>query len=140
VAFLCLLTTTFAYASFVLPPLQTDDDKLAFLLQVRKEIPKLFVDAAKYDIDLFTVLDNEAELVSLLKNYPRFDELYSDKKYFNITIKPTADIWVGEVKIKPEAIEAWKKSIFDKIQIAKKNFSSPEALIKDINTQETQKI
>ena len=52
VAVFCLLSATFAYSSFELPPLSTDDEKLAFLLQVRKEIPKLFVDAAKYDICL----------------------------------------------------------------------------------------
>ncbi len=136
VAVFCLLSATFAYSSFELPPLKTDDEKLAFLLQVRKEIPKLFVDAAKYDIDLFTLLDNEAELVNLLKKYARFDKLYSDKKYLNISVKPTGNIWVGEVKIKPEAINAWKDSILEKIQIAQSDFSKPQDLLTGINTKD----
>jgi HEAT repeat protein len=132
----CLLNTNFAYSTSILAPLGTYDEKLAFLLHVYKEIPNLFEDSGIYDVNLFTVLDNEVELVELLKQDPRFEELYLDKKYLNISVKPTADIWVGEVKIKLEAIEKWKNSILQKIEIAKNDFLTPDALLKGINTKE----
>jgi HEAT repeat protein len=132
----CLLNTNFAYSTSILAPLRTYDEKLAFLLHVYKEIPNLFEDSGIYGVNLFTVLDNEVELVELLKQDPRFEELYLNKKYLNISVKPTADIWVGEVKIKLEAIEKWKNSILQKIEIAKKDFLTPDALLKGIKTKE----
>ncbi len=51
------LTSNLAYGIFNLPPLKTMDQKLALLLRLKEEIPTLFSDAAKHDIDLFTLLD-----------------------------------------------------------------------------------
>lgn len=114
---LSLLSSTLAQAKFDLPPLETDAKKLSFLLQVREQIPKLFADAAAYDIDLFDLLDNEAKLVELLqKNHVNFDQLYAEKKYIKMTIQPTADIWIGQIEIDPKAIGDWKNSLHQKIK------------------------
>lgn len=48
--FVNIISASVAIAWF-LPPLSTDDEKLNFLLQVKREIPHLFSDAAKYEID-----------------------------------------------------------------------------------------
>ena len=45
VAFLYLLNTTFVYASFELPPLQTDDDKLVGIKPIDTEIHKAIAKA-----------------------------------------------------------------------------------------------
>src|SRR3954464_7200391 len=79
-----------------LPPLQSDSQKLAFLLEVKRQIPALFSDAAKYDIDLFTLLQNEHDLVEKLKQYPKYQELFSQKPYFDLTVTPPKEgILVG---------------------------------------------
>jgi hypothetical protein len=56
-----------------LPTLETDEQKLAFLLYVRREIPQLFSDAATFDIDLMGILGDQKELQDLLLKYPRYE-------------------------------------------------------------------
>lgn len=118
VPFLLIHTLGWAGKGHELPRLDTDAEKLATLLEIRKHIPSLFSDAAAYDADLFTLLENERELLEKLKKIPKYNELFSQKKYFSLTVKPPAEgLMVGSVEIKPEAVEAWKESVRE---IAKK--------------------
>jgi hypothetical protein len=117
-SFLCCLSTGMAFAGpFDLPPLAGDDQKLAFLLEVKRQIPELFSDAAQYDIDLFTLLDNEQELIHKLKQYPEYQKLFAQKRYIDLTITPPKEgISVGAVEIKAEAIQAWKDHLGEQIK------------------------
>jgi hypothetical protein len=102
---------------FDLPPLDRDDQKLSFLLEVRRQVPALFSNAAQYDIDLFTLLDNEQELIKKLKQYPEYEKLFAQKHFVDLTVTPPSEgISVGAVEIKPEAVEAWRESLVDQIK------------------------
>ena len=123
--FVNIISASVAIAWF-LPPLSTDDEKLNFLLQVKREIPHLFSDAAKYEIDLFSLLDNEQELVELLEKYTKFQDLHKKKSYLtmHVSVEENKTIMVGDIEVKPEAIKGWKQSLFDTIELNKKEFGT----------------
>ncbi len=133
---LYLFSALFAYTSLCFPLLNTDEEILAFLLQVRKKIPKLFLDAVRYDTDLFRLLENQAQLVTDLKKDPEFENLHSRKKYVNISMQPIGDIWVGQIEVKPEAIEAWKHDIVKKIEKAQSDSLKPQNLLTVIDIKD----
>jgi HEAT repeat protein len=113
---------------FELPPLERDDQKLAFLIEVKRQVPALFLDAAQYDIDLFALLDNEQELIQKLKKYPEYETLFAKKSYVDLTVTPPkGGIFVGAVEIKLEAVQAWKESLNEQI----KKLISPGAELSD---------
>ena len=95
-----------------LPDLRSDEQKLAYLLAIKKQVPKLFKDAATYDIDPFHILDDQTKLVTTLKNNPKCQELFENKHYYQLTITPPAGgLSVGSIQIKPEAVQAWKDEL-----------------------------
>jgi hypothetical protein len=115
--FILHLSASAVAGPFDLPPLERDDQKLAFLLEVKKQVPALFSDAAQYDIDLFKLLDNEQELVELLKKYPAYKTLFEQKRYVDLIVTPPqGGILVGAVEIKPEAVQLWKDRLLAQIQ------------------------
>src|SRR5690348_14986109 len=46
-------------SGIVLPSFKNDEDKLKFLVYLKKKIPNLFSDAATYDINLLDILDDQ---------------------------------------------------------------------------------
>ncbi len=129
-----LLKTSAFAGPHDLPPLEDDAQKLAFLLEAKRQIPALFSDAAKYDIDLFTLLENERDLIAKLKTYPKYEQLFSQKPYFDLTVTPPKEgISVGAVEIKPEAIQDWKKSLSEEItQLLAEGVPTPYELLSKI--------
>lgn len=120
-------------AAFELPPLDTAAQKLAFLIAVKKKIPKLFSDAAQYDVDLFELLDEEKKLVEHL-NSATFKQLFSEKTYINLKISPPlGGLSMGDVEIDPLAIEAWKLSLQDTLDNVKKMYQDPQELVTSLN-------
>ncbi len=71
-----------------LPKLQSDEQKLAYLIAIKKQVPKLFKDAATYDIDLFHILDDQTKLVTTLKSNPKYQKLFENKPYHQLTMTP----------------------------------------------------
>ena len=125
-----LETISLAGTGHRLPPLETDSQKLAFLLEVKDHIPALFSDAARYDIDLFTLLENEKELVEKLKSQPEYERLFTSKQYHDLTITPPQrGISVGAVVINPESVDAWKKSLTDQTNLIQQESLQPSQLI-----------
>jgi len=95
-----------------LPELKTDEDKLAFLLKLKESVPKLFFDAAKYDIDLFKLLDDEAELNKRLMELDEYKNLFHQRKFLKLTITPKGDGVVFGIKtVRPEAVTQWQASL-----------------------------
>ncbi len=110
--FILFLSSQLWAAGVELPPLETDEQKLAFLLEAKNRVPALFSNAAKYDIDLFALLDDENHLFKILKSNSEYNQLFSNKKYFKLSIIPPPEgIPVGRVEIKEEAIESWKEEL-----------------------------
>src|ERR1700753_3367574 len=38
-----------------LPPLNTEEEKVGFLIWLRDKMPRLFIESATYDVDLFSI-------------------------------------------------------------------------------------
>ena len=133
-----LCRVSFAVNTAILPPLTTDQQKLEFLLAIRKQVPRLFRDAAQYDINLFELLGDQEKLVEALKKAdPGYTQAFENRPYLTLTITPpAAGIEVGSVVIKPEAIEAWKKEVLEKLHTyrQKNKDGGPAELISKINT------
>ncbi len=91
----------------------SEQKKLSFLLDVKKRVPKLFSDAAEYNIDLMKILEDESKLMKVLIKYPEWRNLFAEKKFHKLTITPPSDgsLKAGEVQIKPEAIADWKNQL-----------------------------
>ncbi len=122
--------------SIQLPSLKTDGEKLAFLIEIKHKIPKLFSDAAMYDIDLFSLLDDEAQLLKRLKSNPKYLHEFENKSYDEITITPPpGGLEVGTRKIKREAIQQWKSQLnqtFQKLKAelsVERGVSSPQKVV-----------
>jgi hypothetical protein len=116
-----------------LPPLKTPEEKLAFLIEIRQQIPKLFSESARYDINLFSLLDDEVQLLEKLKSEPKYLQLFAKKTYSEITVTPPAEgLEVRSVKIKPEALQQWREQLGQFLQVLKsenKGTSSPERVL-----------
>ena len=112
-----------------MPNLSTDEQKLAYLLAIKKQIPKLFSDAAQYDIDLYKMLGEESELLTTLKTNPDYVRLFKDKKYHELTVTPPkGGLLVTEKKIKPEAVQAWKDELSGTLDTLKEMAGKPYSL------------
>lgn len=99
-----------------LPPLTSNAEKLAVLLQIKEKVPNLLSDAAKYDIDVFALLEDENKLLNSLKTNPTYLELLQHKKYHEITITPPPrGLEIGEGSIDPLAIQEWKEQLKSKL-------------------------
>jgi hypothetical protein len=95
-----------------LPPLETDEDKLKFLIWIKNRIPNLFSDAAQYDIDLMAILDDQKKLVDILKTYPGYEEAFRSRKYVELTLTPPPEgIEVNQVQLKPGVVRQWKEKL-----------------------------
>ncbi len=111
--------------SIQFPSLKTDGEKLAFLIEIKQKIPKLFSDAAMYDIDLFSLLDDEAQLLKRLKSNPKYLHEFENKSYDEITVTPPPEgLEVGTKKIKSEAIQHWKSELYQSLQELKEELKA----------------
>ncbi len=116
--------------SIQLPSLKTDGEKLAFLIEIKQKIPKLFGDAAKYDIDLFSLLDDETQLLERLKSNPKYLHAFENKSYDEITVTPPpGGLEVGTRKIKREAIQQWKSQLNQTLQNVERGGPSPQKAV-----------
>ncbi len=95
-----------------LPPLETDEDKIAFLIWVKKRIPALFSDAAQYDINLLDILDDQKKLVDQLRKIPGYEDGFRKRKFVELTVTPPQEgLSVNEVKLKDGVVDDWKESL-----------------------------
>jgi HEAT repeat protein len=142
--FLCfqLLTTPPLQAgsedAIDLPPLDSDVRKIEYLLAVKKQIPKLFSDAATFDIHLLDLAGEESQLLSTLKTDPRYVELFKAKQYHQITVTPPREgLLVHRAKVTPEAVTSWKAELEQTLAylqtITGKTNPIPQALLQEIN-------
>lgn len=100
-----------------LPPMDTDAQKLSYLLAVKTQVPKLFKEAALYDINLFELMREESQLLAALKTNPTYLELFRVKKYHQITVTPPkGGLLVQNAQIKPEAVQAWRKELTETLK------------------------
>ncbi len=71
------------------PLLETEAQKIEFLLSLK--ISQIFLKAAKADIDLFLLLESQIDLNQKLQQIEGYNELFQEKKFFEIRIAPTQE-------------------------------------------------
>lgn len=98
---------------FKLPDLGTDEKRLQWLLSVRENIPGLFSQSAKYDIDLMNLLDDQDKLQKLLSENPQYLKSLQEQhpNWLTVDIFPKSSEVVKTLRVKPEALEAWKANL-----------------------------
>jgi hypothetical protein len=98
--------------SISLPPLQTDEAKLTFLMEIKRKLPNLFSEASLFAVDLFSLIDDEMKLLGQLNRDPEFLKKFEKKKFFEIQLTPPpGGIRVNTVKIRPEAVKQWQSEL-----------------------------
>lgn len=111
----------------------SNSEKIKILMNIHKEIPELFSDAARYDIDLLKILENQAELQKLLLNYPEFAKKWEEKKFLEMKIRVMggASQALESRVIKNSAVDDWKASLTQIAQslIAEKKGLETNAMI-----------
>lgn len=102
-----------ATEAIMLPPVTDDVDKLKILMAISEEIPEIFSDAARFDIDLFEILDDQEKLQKLLSENSDFQRLWNSKKYadFTFKVKSKHNDQVESKQITETAILNWKEQI-----------------------------
>lgn len=99
--------------AIMLPTVTKDVDKLKILLAISEEIPEIFSDAARYDIDLFEILDDQEKLQKLLSENSDFERLWNSKKFsdFTFKVKSKNNEQVESKQISEIAVSNWKEQI-----------------------------
>ena len=97
----------------MIPELETDEQRLRYLLYIRQHVPALFEEAARYDIDLLDLLENEARLLKmLLARHPDYvRQLQSRTDYLDITVIAQGEQTVVERRVSPEAVADWRRQL-----------------------------
>ena len=98
--------------SLDLPAFESQEDKLALLIEIKKRVPQLFSEAALYKIDLTGLLEDERVLLDLLKSNPEYLAEFKKKKFYNFTITPPpSGLLLTSGTIKASAIADWKETL-----------------------------
>lgn len=97
----------------ILPEKMTDVEIAKLLLAIHKEIPELFADSARYDIDLFEILNDQANLQSNLIKMPHYLNLLNARRYAEIKgeISDESNGVVKTTQLKGETFNAWKDNL-----------------------------
>ena len=116
IIFLCILSivsTVSADDPILLPPVKNDEDKLKVLMSIHEQIPELFSDAARYDINLFQILDEQEELQELLRKNPKYMKLWNERKFLDLSfeIKDDNAKAIETKQVKASAVDLWKQNL-----------------------------
>ncbi|MEI7441723.1 MAG: hypothetical protein WCK43_08875, partial [bacterium] len=122
-----------------IPSLDTEADKLRFLFAIQKQVPKLFSDSVRYDIDLFKLLEADKELLTKLLSNPEYIKEFSKRQSLSdIDVSPPNTTVNIETINQSKVLESWKKSLSNlvdqELSTAAANASPNEALEKLIST------
>ncbi len=98
--------------AFVFPQIQTDEDKIKFLLALRQILPNIITDSARYNFDLWELLDDQKSLVESLQKIPAFNQLFAQRPpYLRMEIRSSADVAAKEVSLNPAQFARWKSGV-----------------------------
>jgi hypothetical protein len=102
-----------AESALLLPSSEEDVDKLKILMAIHEEIPDIFSDAARYDINLFDILADQDKLQKLLNVNPDFQRLWTSKKLsdFTFKVKSKDGNQIESKQITEEALTQWKQQL-----------------------------
>lgn len=94
-------------------PLETDADKLSFLLSLSERIPGIFKDAVTYDHDLFELLEKQRELQQKLEKMKSYRSLAQKQPPSLLKIEVLAGQNKKAVakKLDPKVLEKWRAEL-----------------------------
>lgn len=120
--------------SILLPEFRSDEDKMKFLFTIHKEIPGLFADAARYDIDLLKLLDEQGELQKALINYPEFQSDWEKKKLIemSVSIEDKVTQLVGDKKLSEQQLIEWRNGLRENAEAILKSKKDLKKMTREI--------
>lgn len=96
--------------------LQTDAEKLEFLMALHERLPSLFGDAIQFQVDLFQLLEEARSLTNLLSKEPSYLRALEQLPPVSMVISPpSTGIPVDSLELDPDAIFAWKSDLLAKL-------------------------
>jgi Tfp pilus assembly protein PilE len=95
------------------PPLETDKQKIQFLLGLREHVPNIFEGPTEYEVDLFKVLQQQNDLLKNLSQNPQFQPLiFQRPNRVDIHLSPRKNI----KEIQADLFNSFKGKLLDKLQ------------------------
>lgn len=97
----------------LIPTLDTTEKKLQYLIYLRKFVPRLFEEAAQFDINLFDLLEKEGALLKkLIAENPEYRAALAQKtELVEITVETNGQREFVNVSIDSAAINEWRTQI-----------------------------
>ncbi len=121
------------------PSIETRDQQLSFLLELRERLPQLFLQGFQKHVDFFRLIDRQSQVVSLLKKEPVYVSALDGQEMLQLVITPPiGGIPVGQVVIRPEAIAEWKQELLSNLEAVRQGaagFEGLESLFDQIREQ-----
>ncbi len=102
------------FAELYLPAIRTDAERLQFLMWLHDNIPQFFQQIDQYPVDLFRLLQVQAELQARLMQNPQFREFLAARRpLVELTIAPRdgRPIEVEVVRVSGRAVDAWREGL-----------------------------
>ena len=117
-----------------LPKLETDKERLRWILTVKKRIPELFSQSANYDIDLLKLLEEQSNLQKKLLENPKYLKLLREEHpdLLKLTVSTLSDGVVHETRIDPKSIKKWKSELDEILIQFKKSEDLSKSLLNEI--------
>jgi hypothetical protein len=105
-----------AGSNLLLPESLSEMDKVKILLAINKEIPELFANASRFDIDILKILEDQTQLQQLLLQDPRFLERWNQKQLMSIEIiiNDPSEKTIQTKQLKRESVKEWKVKLLKK--------------------------
>ncbi len=99
------------------PPIDSDGEKLTFLLTLRKKLPTLFRDSMRTRVDLFRLIRHQKEVLQTLSRDPLYlNSLEAQQMIQMDLVPPPGGIPVGQIQLNPKAVEAWKRELLAELE------------------------
>ncbi|MBF0367458.1 MAG: hypothetical protein HQK50_17930, partial [Oligoflexia bacterium] len=110
---LLLVQATYG-ANLMDPKLSSDEERVAYLLYLKAQVPDLFAEAATYGVDLFKILQKQEDLLQKLKDHQEYN-LSQQKRaeLVSIDIKAKQDTKTVTMILDPEALKVYRQKLID---------------------------
>ncbi len=111
------------------PSIESRDQQLSFLLELRGKLPHLFRQDFLKHVDLFKLMERQRQVVSLLKRDPVYMGALDGQEMLQLDITPpSGGIPVGQVGIRPEAVAEWKQELLSNLESVRQGAAGFEGL------------
>ncbi len=97
--------------------LNSDEEKLSFLLGLNKRIPSIIRESSQNKVDLFVLLENQKRLFDSLKRLPNYLESLESEELVQIDVLPPSEgLPVGPIHVSSVALDSWKIELLKELR------------------------